>query len=163
MIVSCAIAWQLLILTVNSAFVVSLGSILARETVTATIAFVMDLMDDELKDEVRLQLPLSIGSRYGPAPDTLATASTPLSQTSLCITVNLQMSGTIRQVTSPMHPTIVLAPKTSRRRQTFTLRSQSVLYKITQNDAPKENIHNRHLSAPTPPTQLPPTHVALKS
>jgi hypothetical protein len=61
----------------------------------------MDLMDDEPKDEVRLQLPLSIGSRYGPAPDTLATASTPSSQTSLCITVYLQMSGTIRQVTSP--------------------------------------------------------------
>ena len=93
----------------------------------------MDLMDDELKGEVRLQLPMSVGSRYGPEPTVLATAASAPSQTRLSITVDIQMSGIIQRVTSPTHPGIKLAPyvttvgHTSRRRQTAKLHSPTFL------------------------------------
>jgi hypothetical protein len=127
MTVRYAIASQLWMLTVNPVFIVSIGSIRAMETVTANVEFVMDLMDDERKDEVRLQLPMYIGSRYGPAPDVLATASSASIRTSLSITVDIQMSGAIRQVKSPSHSDVVLDPQTSPEQQRVTLRSPTFL------------------------------------
>jgi hypothetical protein len=93
----------------------------------------MDLMSDELQSEVRLQLPMSIGSRYGPEPATLAAAASASTQTRLTITMDIQMSGTIRHVTSPTHPDIVLSPymkpsgNKSSRRQTAKLCSPTFL------------------------------------
>lgn len=119
-------------LIVNIVFIISVGSIPASQTVTTNLVFVMDLMDDELKGEVRLQLPMSVGSRYGPEPDAIATAVSAKSQTRLRISVAIQMSGFIRQVTSPTHPNIKLAyvtarGRTSNRRRTAQLCSPTFL------------------------------------
>jgi hypothetical protein len=93
----------------------------------------MELMDDDPKGTLRLQLPMSIGSRYGLAPASLPTAVSSSSQTCLNITVDIQMSGVIHHVTSPSHQDIQLAPyvtetaHTSRRRQRATLESPTFL------------------------------------
>ena len=92
----------------------------------------MDLLDDERSDEVRLQLPMSVGSRYGPEPAALATASSVSSQTPLSVTVDIQMSGAIRRVTSPTHPNTMVVPfaeagHTSHRRKTVTFHSPTFL------------------------------------
>jgi hypothetical protein len=84
-------------------FTISIGSIPAKQTVTAKLVFVMELMDDELRDEVRLQLPMSVGCRYGQEPPELSNASSASPGTRLSITVDVQMSGNIRSVSSPSH------------------------------------------------------------
>lgn len=101
-----------MMLTVKPVFIISVGSIPARETVTTNLVFVMEL-DDDPNDGVRLQLPMFIGCRYGPQPSSLATAQSVSAQTRLSITVDIQMSGTITGVTCPTHPEIRLIPHTT--------------------------------------------------
>jgi hypothetical protein len=90
-------------------------------------------MDDELGSEVRLQLPMSVGSRYGPEPIALATALSTPSRTRLSIIVTIQMGGAIKSVISPTHPDIIQAPlttasgQTSRRCRTVNFRSPTFL------------------------------------
>src|ERR1700685_3309363 len=94
-----------MILTVGLVFIISVGSIPAREEVTTNLVFVMEL-DDDPNGNVRLQLPMSIGTRYGPEPTSLATAQSASAQTCLIISMDIQMSGAIKTVTSPTHPSI---------------------------------------------------------
>jgi hypothetical protein len=94
--------------------------------------FVMDLMDDELNDEVRLQLPMSVGCRYGTPPPSLAKATSASSRTRLRITADVQMSGAIRETSSPTHsieviPYVTHIGQQSRRRRTIKFRSQTFL------------------------------------
>jgi hypothetical protein len=98
-----------MMLTVGPVFIIFVGSIPAREAVTTNLIFVMEL-DDDPDDNVRLQLPMSIGARYGPEPTALATAQSASAQTCLIISVDIQMSGAITTVTSPTHPTIEVIP-----------------------------------------------------
>jgi hypothetical protein len=117
-------------------FTISIGSIPARQTVTAKLVLVMDLMDDELKDQVRFLLPMFMGCRYGVAPAGIEEAARPYTQTRLRITVNIQMSGIIQEVQSPSHADLkheqyrTSTGRISRRRLTIKFRSPTFL---TQN------------------------------
>jgi hypothetical protein len=100
--------------------------------VSTKIVFVMDLMDDELNDEVRLQLPMSVGYRYGTPPPSLAKATSASSRTRLRITADVQMSRAIRETSSPTHsieviPYVTHIGQHSRRRRTIKFRSQTFL------------------------------------
>lgn len=92
----------------------------------------MDLFDDELKNEVRLQLPMSVGCRYGTPPASLSTAVSASSTTRLRIIVDIQMSGVIRDVLCPSHEAklssfVTSTGQTSRRRKTAKIRSRTFL------------------------------------
>lgn len=96
----------------------------------------MDLMDDDFKDEVRLQLPLTVGSRYGIEPSELADASAASSQTLLRITADILMGGVIRSIKCPGHddlttftPYVTRTGQTSRRRRTVKMHSPTFLSK----------------------------------
>lgn len=63
--------------------------------------YVMDLMDADLTDQVRFQLPVCIGKRYGTPPDGIACPL--ITSGRLVITVDIRMKGLIRSITSPTH------------------------------------------------------------
>jgi von Willebrand factor type A domain len=132
MMVSPHIALQLMTLTTHLVFTISIGSIPAKQTVSTKIVFVMDLLDDEFIDEVRLQLPMSVGCRYGTPPPSLATSAETSTSTRLRITVDIQMSGVIQQISSPTHlikeaPFVTHAGHASRHRKMTKFRSQTFL------------------------------------
>ncbi|KDQ53740.1 hypothetical protein JAAARDRAFT_197188 [Jaapia argillacea MUCL 33604] len=112
----------------DDVFTISLGKIRAHQTVVTKLAYVMDLMDDEFPDQVRFQLPMCVGERYGDVPPAMENASTASSATRIRITLDIQTSGHIQSVTSPTH-TILLIPyrthygRSSFRRTTAKFRS----------------------------------------
>jgi len=124
---------RMMMLIFSPVFIISIGSIPPKKTVTTHLMFVMELFDDDPKGTLRLQLPMSVGSRYGPPPASLPTAVSASSQTRLSITVDIQMSGAIQDVTSPSHKDIQFAPyitekdHTSRRRRRVTFASPTFL------------------------------------
>lgn len=68
------------------------------------IQFVMDLMNyGFLSDKVQLLLPLALGQRYGIIPEQLNHAAGNTGRIRLEITVEIQMSGYIKSVTSSSH------------------------------------------------------------
>lgn len=89
-------------------------------------------MDDELADEVRFQLPVAVGQRYGDIPASMENAASASSRTRLRITADIQMSGRLRRIESPTH-TITLLPyknhlgRVSHRRITAKFRSVTLL------------------------------------
>ncbi|KAA1473925.1 hypothetical protein DENSPDRAFT_882390 [Dentipellis sp. KUC8613] len=88
----------------DDVFTMSVGSIPARVTVVTKLSFVMDLLDNDFPDEIRLQLPMAVGSaRYGTPPPGTADASSASPSTCLAIDVSIQTSGQLREVTSPTH------------------------------------------------------------
>lgn len=87
-------------------FTISIGSIPARKKVTARLTFVMDLLDNGRRDQVRLQLPMAIAERYGETPAAMLDASTPTDKTTVKIAVDIQTSDKIQEIRSPTHPTI---------------------------------------------------------
>ena len=65
----------------------------------------MDLLDDDRTDQVRFQLPVSVGQRYGQLPaDMVGAKSVPVSR--ITITAEIYMKGAIQSITSPTHPTV---------------------------------------------------------
>ncbi|KAG2067234.1 hypothetical protein BDR04DRAFT_1105396 [Suillus decipiens] len=89
---------------VNSAglvelFTISVGSIPARQKVTARLTFVMDLLDERRQDHVCLQLPMTIAKR----PAALLDASIGNDRTRVQIAVDVQTSDTIQDIRSPTH------------------------------------------------------------
>ncbi|KAI6035785.1 hypothetical protein EDC04DRAFT_2897689 [Pisolithus marmoratus] len=93
-------------------FAISVGSIPARKHVTTRITFIMDLLNEGLRDHVRLQLPLHIFERYGPPPDAVVGAASATSTTRVDIKVDVQTSDIIHAIRSPTHPIKVLRYKT---------------------------------------------------
>jgi Mg-chelatase subunit ChlD len=87
-------------------FTISIGSIPARQKVTARLMFVIDLLDDGRRDQVRLQLPMAIAERYGETPAAILDASTTNEKTIVKISVDVQTSEKIQEIRSPTHPTI---------------------------------------------------------
>jgi von Willebrand factor type A domain len=89
-------------------------------------------MDDEVADEVRFQLPVAIGQRYGTVPTSVESAASASSRTRLRITADIQMSGRLQNVKSPTH-VISLSPykthlgRVSHRRTTAKFRSATFL------------------------------------
>jgi len=92
-------------------FTISIGSILAKQNVETKLVFVLSLMNDDNADEVRFQLPMCVGERYGEPPPELASAMAPSSRTRIRITTDIQTSGRIQSITSPL--IAVKSPKRS--------------------------------------------------
>lgn len=67
-------------------------------------------MDEALTDQVRFQLPAALGQRYGSQPSGIDGAGAASSRTRLRITAHIQMSGRIRDVSSPTHSIGPLIP-----------------------------------------------------
>ncbi|KAG2126598.1 hypothetical protein DEU56DRAFT_822144 [Suillus clintonianus] len=95
-------------------FTISIGSIPARQKVTARLTFVMDLLDEGRQDYVRLQLPMAIAERYGETPAAMLDASTANEKTIVKIAVDIQTSEKIQEIRSPTHPTITYKRHKSR-------------------------------------------------
>ena len=68
----------------------------------------MDLLNEGLRDHVRLQLPFTIFERYGPLPEAMIDAAIVSSITCIDIKVDIQTSKTIHEIRSPTHPGISL-------------------------------------------------------
>lgn len=93
----------------------------------------MDLMDNDYPNEIRFQLPMSVGSmRYGTPHPTTANALRTTPRTRLRIAAKIQTSGLLESVSSPGH-NISLTPHRTRhgrfsnRRTTASLRSSEFL------------------------------------
>ncbi|KAK7029653.1 hypothetical protein VNI00_014351 [Paramarasmius palmivorus] len=117
----------------DDVFTISLGSIPARESVKTKLVFVMDLMNEDV-DEIRFQLPMHVGERYGPLPQQLVGANTPSTTTRVRITADIQTSGTIHSITSPSHQAEISVTaystnlnRPSRRRSRVKFRSKAYL------------------------------------
>lgn len=94
----------------------------------------MDLMNEDLSDKVRLQLPLSFAERYGPTPTEMVDAAIPGSseKVKVKITVEVQSTGALLSVISPTHDIQLKRYNThygrpSRRRMIAKYRSESFL------------------------------------
>lgn len=66
-------------------------------------------MDDDVSDQVRLQLPMYIGSRYGTLPIDMAGART-APPNRINISVDVRMQGAMKTIASPTHPSVIVAP-----------------------------------------------------
>lgn len=66
-------------------------------------------MDDDVSDQVRLQLPMSIGMRYGTVPDGMTGASV-VPADRISISIDVRMQGAVKSIASPTHPTVILGP-----------------------------------------------------
>ncbi|KAF7306502.1 hypothetical protein MIND_00441500 [Mycena indigotica] len=113
-------------------FTISVGSIPANATISTTLVYVLTLPNDANTDEVRFQLPMCVGERYGPPLPALVGAAAPSSSTRIRITMEIQTNGTIQSITSPSHQITQSAHKKSsnrpsRRRITVKYRSHSYL------------------------------------
>ncbi|KAJ7022030.1 hypothetical protein C8F04DRAFT_1139174 [Mycena alexandri] len=115
-------------------FAISLGSIPANSTLSTKLVFTMTLVNDDNADEIRFQLPMCVGERYGPPLTALDGAAAPSASTRIRITADIQTSGRIQSITSPSHfdsitetkyPTHLDRP--SRRRSTIRYRSTNYL------------------------------------
>ncbi|KAF8922174.1 hypothetical protein CPB85DRAFT_26388 [Mucidula mucida] len=92
----------------------------------------MTLMNDHDRDFLRFYLPVAVGHRFGTPPEALNEAAIPGAQTRLRIKIDVQTSGTIRNITSPTHTIKVEKYNTnlgrsSRRRATVSFRSNTFL------------------------------------
>lgn len=67
----------------------------------------MDLAEDDSVDQLRLQLPSSVGSRYGPLPTGLEHAWE-VPPHCVKFSVSIYMKGAIRRIWSPSHPTLTV-------------------------------------------------------
>lgn len=63
----------------------------------------MDLLDEALRDHVRLQIPMHIAQRYGTPPAAMHNTSAADSRTRLHIRVDVQTSDVIYGIRSPTH------------------------------------------------------------
>ena len=65
-------------------------------------------MDEEVTDQVRLQIPMYVGMRYGSLPMGMHNAvQAPPERVS--ISVDVRMQGAVRSITSPTHPALILS------------------------------------------------------
>jgi hypothetical protein len=93
----------------------------------------MSLANDDT-DEVRFQLPMGVGERYGTPPTELASAHGVSPRTRIRFTAQIQTSGIIRDIISPSHqadmskvPYLTRHGRASRRRSTISYKSRSFL------------------------------------
>lgn len=91
-------------------------------------------LDNDNLDEIRFQLPMSIGERYGTPPLELASTLAPDANTKVKIVVQIQTSGRILSIISPSHPGRISESRyptdlgrPSRRRSTVKFQPRSFL------------------------------------
>jgi len=93
----------------------------------------MDLLNEGLRDHVRLQLPFTIFERYGPPLEAMADAATTSNTTCIDIRVDIQTSDVIHTIHSPTHPGILLLRykmrdgRKSHRRMSASLKSSTFI------------------------------------
>lgn len=69
-------------------------------------------MEDDISDQVRLQLPMCIGMRFGELPQgMLGTRS--IHPDRITISVDVRMQGAVKKVISPTHPTVLVSARES--------------------------------------------------
>ncbi|PSR74336.1 hypothetical protein PHLCEN_2v9953, partial [Hermanssonia centrifuga] len=89
----------------DDVFTISLGSLSSLQMVTTKLTYVLDLMDDDLPDQVRFQLPLCVGMRHGAVPAGMQGAKT-IPPERISISAEIYMKGAIESITSPSHSTL---------------------------------------------------------
>ncbi|THG97060.1 hypothetical protein EW026_g4874 [Hermanssonia centrifuga] len=89
----------------DDVFTISLGSLPSLQMITTKLTYVLDLMDDDLPDQVRFQLPLCVGMRYGTLPAGMQGAKT-IPPERISISAEIYMKGAIESITSPSHATL---------------------------------------------------------
>jgi von Willebrand factor type A domain len=94
----------------------------------------MSLANDDNTDEVRFQLPMGVGQRYGTPPPELESAHGHSSHTRIRLTAQIQTSGKIQHITSPSHQADISEVaylthhgRPSRRRSTIKFKSRTFL------------------------------------
>ncbi|CAL1710161.1 unnamed protein product [Somion occarium] len=114
-------------------FTISVGSVPAGQSVTTHLTYVLDLMNNDIASQIRLQLPMSVGQRYGMLPAGMEDASGISSRTRIRITIVIQTRGAIRAIASPTHPRLSVIPyethrgRPSRHRMIAKFRSHEYL------------------------------------
>ncbi|KAK7680416.1 hypothetical protein QCA50_016657 [Cerrena zonata] len=114
-------------------FTISVGSVPVKQRVTTHLTYVVDLMSNDIASQIRLQLPMYIGERYGKLPATMEGASQGSSRTRVRIVVAIQTKGAIKAINCPTHPSISISPyqthrgHSSRHRMIARLRSKEFL------------------------------------
>lgn len=69
-------------------------------------------MGDDMADQIRLQLPMCIGIRYGIIPEGMI-GSRAVLPNRIHISVDVRMQGAVKKIASPTHPTVVISPNES--------------------------------------------------
>ena len=72
-------------------------------------------MTGDVVDEIRFQLPMRIGQRYGRLPDGMLDAAHMSNKTRVRMKINIQTEGVINSVQSPSHPTLTLSSHSTHR------------------------------------------------
>ncbi|KAG2124892.1 hypothetical protein DEU56DRAFT_916832 [Suillus clintonianus] len=117
----------------DNIFTISVGSIPARQKLTARLTFVMDLFDEGRQDHIYLRLPMAIAERCGETPAAVLDASTTNEMKRVQITVDIRTSDAIQDIRSPSHQISLQRHKTctdrtdSDRRMTATRLSTTFL------------------------------------
>lgn len=91
----------------------------------------MSLSNDDNPDEVRFQLPMGVGQRYGTVPSDLVLARAPISHTKIKITAEVQMSGRIQKIVSISHPGEITETKYPTHHGRLSLRRSTIKYRST--------------------------------
>lgn len=65
-------------------------------------------MEDDISDQVRLQLPMCIGMRFGYIPPGMQDAR-PIHPDCITISVDIRMQGTVKKINSPTHLTVLVS------------------------------------------------------
>ena len=74
--------------------------------------YVLDLMDGNFSDQVRLQIPMYIGERYGSLPKGMQGARQ-VPPRRVSISADIRMQGAVKSVTSPTHPVLTVSDNDS--------------------------------------------------
>ncbi|EKM57246.1 uncharacterized protein PHACADRAFT_183721 [Phanerochaete carnosa HHB-10118-sp] len=99
-------------------FSISLGALPSHQMIQAQTTYVLDLMDEDISYQVRLQIPMYIGMRYGNLPEGMQGAKQ-ISPHRVSISADIQMQSTVKNITSPTHPTVIISDSGS----AYTLRN----------------------------------------
>ncbi|KAF8665106.1 hypothetical protein AX16_000573 [Volvariella volvacea WC 439] len=124
----------------DDTFVISIGSIPAQTGAEIKLVYVMSLMNDDVPNGIRFQLPMAVGHRYGPTPPPLQGAVQPHQQNRdqivVSVSIDIQTHGRIEKVECPSHPqqitetkyvTDAVSGRVSSRRTNISYRSSSFL------------------------------------
>ncbi|EKM57240.1 uncharacterized protein PHACADRAFT_254902 [Phanerochaete carnosa HHB-10118-sp] len=96
----------------DDVFSISLGALPGQQTISTEITYVLDLMDDDILDQVRLQIPMYVGMRYGTLPEGMQGAHQAPPHR-INISVDVRMQGTVRNILSPTYPSVILSDSTA--------------------------------------------------
>ncbi|KAH8102055.1 hypothetical protein BXZ70DRAFT_49953 [Cristinia sonorae] len=103
-------------------FTISLGIISGQQKLVTILTYTLDLMAGDRADEIRLQLPMSIGQRYGQTPEGMGDTTMVTEKTRVRIKVNIQTQEVIQNIHSPTH-SVSVTPYLTHRNQSSRRRT----------------------------------------